>query len=145
MLLSTLLVYRSNFHVMHWNAKGCHFDFVHSQAATYYDKLLADSDKVAEMAMRLGQNCVNYPEAYDMLHSANNDFVIVPSETKYNLADFCKFTATMFKDIISIIGQVLATEEIKSPSNVGIKASLEGMYDEYDLQLRYLNARRMEE
>lgn len=145
-LLSILLVYRSNFHLLHWNAKGCKFDKIHQIAADYYEKLLDDSDIIAEMAMRLGQNVVNYPEAFETLKNYKDlDFTILESNIRYNFEDFTKLTAKMFKDITTAIEQELETAEMKTASNVGIKATLEGLHDYYDLQLRYINARRMEE
>lgn len=142
LLLSMLLVYRSNFHVIHWKGKGKSFYRVHDKAAEYYEKLLDDADKVAEMLMRLGQNPVNYPEAYELISNyEDTDFVIVESDKSYDVDDLTEYTALMFGDITSAIEAVLETEEIQDKHNVGIKASLESMHDEYDLVARYLNER----
>lgn len=142
-LLSLFMVYRSNFHVLHWNAKGEKFDRVHALAADYYDKLLSDADIIAEMSMRIGQGVVNYPEAYDTLKTSNNNYLIIPSDTLYDYNAFIKMCDTMLKDILHSIESALENPVIKEPSNVGIKATLESMHNEYDLQCRYLNARRM--
>lgn len=142
LLLSMLLVYRSNFHVIHWKGKGKSFYRVHDKAAEYYEKLLDDADKVAEMLMRLGQNPVNYPEAYELISNyEDTDFVIVESNKSYDVDDLTEYTALMFGDITAAIEAVLETEEIQDKHNVGIKASLESMHDEYDLVARYLNER----
>ena len=145
LLLSILLVYRSNFHVLHWNAKGCRFDEIHNISSEYYEKLLEDADAVAEMLMCLGKNVVNYSEAYDLLKDyKEHDFAIIASDITYGFDDFTKLTGKMFKDILTAIEAVLESEELKSPFNIGIKATLEGMHGYYDLRCRYINSRRME-
>ena len=142
LFLSMLLVYRSNFHVIHWKGKGKSFYRVHEKAAEYYEKLLEDADKIAEMGLRMGINPVNYPEAYDMISTYEDaDFIVVSSEKSYDMDDLVEYTELMFKDITSVIESLLDTEEIKDKHNVGIKASLESMHEEYDLIVRYLNDR----
>ena len=61
--LSVLLVYRSNFHVLHWMADGDKFFTIHSKAEEYCNMILEDVDVVAEMHLRLEDDVVNYAEA----------------------------------------------------------------------------------
>lgn len=142
LFLSVLLVYRSNFHMLHWQAAGKEFDLMHKQAAKYYEKMLCDADIVAEKAMMLGQSPVNYPEAFALLQEADHQFKILPSDTVYNYSDFIENTDIMFSDILYCLQELLQSEEVQDIANVGIKAALECMYEQYDLQLRYINKRR---
>ena len=141
--LAVLLVYRSNFHVLHWKAYGKQFDRVHALAASNYDKLLDDADKVAEFAMRLGMEPVNYIEAIDILNDYDgHSFKVLPSNKDYDLEDYIDNLNVMYSDIISCIEAILDSKIIQDPANVGIKAELEAMHGSYDLELRYLNKRR---
>ena len=52
-LISVLLLYRSNFHVLHWNAVGKEFDSTHKNiTAEYYDDCLETADVIAEMTAK---------------------------------------------------------------------------------------------
>ena len=144
LFLSVLLVYRSNFQLLQWNAVGDKFDLIHDKSADYYEKILGDADSVAEMAMRIGLNPVNYPEAYQMLQDAEHQFKILTSDATYNFNDFVENTEIMFTDILFCIENLFQSDELQEISNVGIKATLESMYNEYDLQTRYINKHRVE-
>ena len=48
----------------------------------------------------------------------------------------------MFKDILKCIEELLESSELEDIKNVGIKADLESMYSEIDLEYRYINNRR---
>ena len=49
----------------------------------------------------------------------------------------------MLGDIVTAIGNCLESEEMKATINAGIKSTLESMLDEFDIQYRYINKRRM--
>lgn len=145
-LLAALLVYRSNFHLLHWNAKGKKFDKIHSLSAEYYDKLLDDADIIAEMSARLGHGVVNYVDAFKALKNVEgHNFLIIPSDATIGWKEFFTYTDAMLKEICKLIEEVLDTDEVKAPSNIGIKATLEGLHEYYNLQAYYLNARRSDE
>ena len=61
--LSVLLVYRSNFHVLHWMVKGKNFFTLHGKADEYAGEILKDVDVIAEMHLRFEDSVVNYEEA----------------------------------------------------------------------------------
>lgn len=143
-LLSVLLVYRSNFHVLHWMCKGEAFFTIHAKASEYADMVLGDVDVIAEMILRHEDNIVNYKDALDIVENCEEHFVMVPSDKLVDINEFSKYSQKMFSDIMRCIERLLEAEEIKQPSNVGIKATLEGMHDRYDLQCRYL-LRRFED
>lgn len=144
--LSVLLVYRSNFHVLHWNAKGKNFFTLHNKASEYYNEILNDVDVVAEMILRRedGQ-IVNYEEALDIIKNDEDyQFLLLSSSEKIDSDKFKEYSRRMFKDILHCIEELLDTDKIKDPKNVGIKSALEGMHDKYDLQCNYL-LRRFDE
>ena len=144
LLLSVLLVYRSNFHVLHWLVSGTQFNTLHAQCNEYYDMLLDSADEVAEMLMRLGQRPVNYIEASDVLDAfKGHQFKLLKTDVDYDVTSCNEETKAMLKDILIVIEGVLATSEIKSPENVGIKSQLEAMHDKYDLECRYKTVRRL--
>lgn len=146
-LLAVLVVERSNFEVLHWKAKGRHFDNVHNNVtAGYYDMVSDDIDVVAEMGLRLNINPVNYTSAYKTaVKVCGNDLVVVSADRDYSRDQVIETTDIILKLILFCIAQTLMTDEIqKDIKNVGIKASLEGMYDKYDKECRFLNARRKE-
>lgn len=144
LFLSVLLVYRSNFHLLHWQASGHEFHTQHDKSAEYYNKVLEDADTIAEVLMRLDYNPVNYIEAYSLLHDhSDHEFIVLPSEIKFSMKDFIEFSDVMFGDILLCIEELLQGEEMQEISNIGIKSKLEQMHDEYDLQKRYINKHRV--
>lgn len=137
--LSVLLVYRSNFHVLHWMVKGKNFFKLHDKAAEYYEEILKDVDIVAEMILRRDGSIVNYEEALEVIkEDENHEFLLVDSNTTYGVKEFKENATKMLNDILQCLEELLATEYIQDPKNVGIKATLEGMHDKYDLQVNYL-------
>ena len=141
--LSVLLVYRSNFHVIHWMAEGKNFFTIHAKAAEYYEQLLEDADKVAEMNMRLGGTPLNYVEVFNKIKESNKHFVILKSDEYYTKEDIVNYTDNILATILEVIEEALQKEEIANNiKNVGIKADLESMHSAIDLQYRYLNERR---
>lgn len=137
--LSVLLVYRSNFHVLHWMADGDKFFTIHSKAEEYCNMILEDVDVVAEMHLRLEDDVVNYAEALKLIEEdEHHEFLLVNSNKLYDIEEFRNQSIRMFKDILSCIEELLDSDVIKDSKNVGVKASLEGMHDKYDLQCRYL-------
>lgn len=137
--LSVLLVYRSNFHVLHWMAEGEAFFTIHEKAAEYYDDILKDVDVVAEMILRGNGEIVNYKEALDVVEEfEDHEFLLIDSKELYDIEKFSGNAIKMFNDLLYCIEELLASDAIQAPRNVGIKATLEGLHDKYDLQANYL-------
>ena len=144
-LLAIMLVYSTNFHVMHWNAKGKSFDRIHEKCGEFYEHVYDDCDVVAELAMRVGQRAVGYYEAYEILKEENDSsYVILSSNRDIDFDIFIKLTKLLFTTIMKQIINVLEDDICKDIRNVGIKSTLESMYEWYDLQTRYLNERRFD-
>ena len=141
--LSVLLVYQHNFRILHWKASGHNFNMIHEWADNYSNNLSVCIDKIAEIAMRLGQQPVNYKEAAELLESYDDhDFTMLEAEDDYCIDCFIRHSDTMFADILKCIEELLQNSELENIKNVGIKSDLESIYSEIDLQYRYINARR---
>lgn len=137
--LSVLLVYKSNFQVLHWMASGKNFFLLHEKASQYHDKLSEDVDKVAEMILRYNDSIVNYEEALEIIKEyEDHEFFLAPSNEKYDAEKFKTVSEKMFNDILKCIEELLDCDHAKEPKNIGIKSTLEGMYDKYDLEVHYL-------
>lgn len=139
---AVLTIYHHNFKVLHWGAGGKKFDRVHSLSQDYADMCLADLDIIAEMGLRNGQPPVSMGNIIETLKESDGNFMILDYKT-YNYKEFCVATTKMLSNILDCIATLRNSDEMQSDANMGIKASLEAMYDKYDLQARYLNARRM--
>ena len=141
--LSVLIIYQHNFRILHWKASGHNFNMIHEWADSYYSRLNDYIDKVAEIAMRLNQQPVDYKEAAELLESyKDHDFTMLEADSDYFIDCFIECSDTMFKDILTCIEELLKSSELEDIKNVGIKADLETMYSEIDLQYRYINERR---
>lgn len=145
LLLSVLILYRSNFHNLHWNSKGKSFDRIHVQITDDYMGLMDKYiDIVGEMITRLGDNPPNLLETIHIIEESDKNIFVVHSNDLYDLEDVIKCSDIMLRDVIELIKDAYEEPEIQDEfHNVGIKATLEGMVDEFDIQYRYLNKRRM--
>ena len=142
-LTALFTVYSNNFKVMHWGSIGPKFDRIHNLSQEYYDMTSDDLDVLAEMGLRIGQKPATIMESTKILAEVEeHKFFVFDSFSDCDYECFVKTANIMLSDICKCLELVLASEEMKDPSNVGIKASLEGLHDKYDLQARYLNARR---
>lgn len=135
-------VYSNNFKAMHWFACGKSFDRIHKLTESYYDMTADDLDVLAEMAMRINQRPATISKAVSILESYEGRNFMIMSDGDVDYVSFHKMSDIMLKDICWAIEQLLADDILQVPSNVGIKATLEGLHDKYDIQCRYLNARR---
>lgn len=138
-LLLTLMISEANFRMLHWMCSGDKFEQMHTNSDSYRDMTCEDIDAVAEMILRVTNNIPtiksvsNYPNAIIDTHG-----------NLINFDTWCSYTEKIFNGILDSISDCLKEESIANDvTNVGIKASLESMYDKYDLQARYLIKRRM--
>lgn len=143
-LLAVFVLEESNFNILHWNCHGKKFDRMHSLANDWYDRCNSAKDAVAEMAIRCGQNPIHYGEAIEVLKDFEINFKVLTSDDKFDWDEFMNESQEIIKNICTSIAVVLNSDDIqKKPENVGIKATLEGMYEEWDLDMRYKNPHRM--
>lgn len=142
-LLVKLLTYQTNFRVLHWLSSGLHFDRAHAEISSgYYTSIEEDIDTVGEMCVMLGISVVNLNSA--CIIASENKYILISDTDDYELEDVIESTQAMLLCILSSIIDVLQSDIISNNiQNVGIKATLEGMYAKYDKEARYLNARRL--
>lgn len=131
--LSVLLVYRSNFDVLHWMVKGSKFFTLHAKASEYSEELAKDIDTIAEIILRHEDSIVNYSEALKLIEESDYKFLILESDRLFDVEEFVKISNKMFNDILHCI-----TELLDSNDDISIKSTLENMYNKYDLQCNYL-------
>lgn len=147
LLAALLMVYNNNFKVLHWSARGEKFDRMHNIAANYDYETNQDLDKVAEMILRIEPNPGNkFPTALTAIEMLKNyqtmSFLVYEGVETHDWTTFCKETEQMLTDICRVIEGVLQNDEIKDIHSAGIKSDLESMHSKWDLQARYLHARR---
>ena len=142
-LLAVIIIEESNFNILHWNCHGHKFDRMHGLAEEWYNRCSKNKDVIAEMAMRVGLDPVSYPETIAVLKDIDINFKILTHDDKFEYENFMNEVQEIIGHICKAILEVLASEEVQKPENVGIKATLEGIYEEWDLDLRYKNPRRM--
>ena len=144
MLNSVLRVYCSNFSVLHWNSAGEEFNDAHRNIAEEYEELCHKYvDVTAEMATRLGSNPLNYLEVIELMQKCEKDYVVIDSKRLYTRKDIIAMADKMFADICDILVATLEWEPMKAGINAGIKAELETILNDFDLQYRYINKRRL--
>lgn len=141
---AVLTVYRHNFKILHWGASGKKFDRIHKLADEYADMVTADLDVVAEMALRNGQTPCSMNNAIEILHNVDGNFLVMDFDNAIGYEEFCTNTSAMLASILNCINELHESELVNKPINMGIKSDLEAMFAKYDLQARYLNARRMD-
>lgn len=141
-LLAVFVVYSHNFKVLHWQAIGNKFDRIHKIAEEYYGMTSSDTDKIAEMGARLGFDSVGFSEAIEILDSLEGDYLVLKADKKYEYPEFVIVADAMLKQLLSCLENVHESEELQDIHNMGIKSDIEAMHSTYDLQYRYLNARR---
>lgn len=143
-LFSVLVLYRSNFENLHWNTTGENFDNGHKEISTdYYEMISETIDTVAEMLARLEVNPPNYKEVMEVIEDADDDFLLVESKELYNRTAIVGYANIMLNDIVKLLIKAWDSDEMKDPINVGIKSTLESLINDYDIQARYINKRKI--
>lgn len=143
-LLSVLIVERSNMQVIHWKAKGRGFDTIHNNVtSSLYDEISDDIDVVAELGMRIGVTPVNYMDALRFATKSTPSLKVYSAEEDYDRERAIELVDNSLKNIHGAILSVLTSDEIANDvQNYAIKIALEGLYEKYDKEYRFLNQRR---
>ena len=141
-LLALLIVSESNMRCLHWLVAGKEFDNTHAGFTTsYYEMISEDVDYIAEVCIRLGIDVLNYDSAYQI--AKEKSFPLIDDKHNYSRKDASEICDSILGNIQKYLLVVLDSEVIKEPMNVGIKSTLEGMYEKYDKEKRFLNKRRL--
>lgn len=143
--LTAVFVFEAhNFKVLHWMAKGKQFDRVHTKLSSdYYDMVSADADVVAEYGLRLDETVPSYPDVLSILKDSDIQFEVVEGSDFIDYETFVEKTNHILGCILKSLFAVYENEEVKKIENVGIKSGIEGLIDKYDLEMRFLNKRRI--
>lgn len=145
-LNSVLRLYCSNFRNLHWNSKGEEFDDAHATISNGYISLCDKYvDSTGEMITRLDMNPLNYTEVVEFINNAENNYMVINTEKLYTRKEIIEYSGKMLEDIVNLIVAVLNEAIIGETINAGIKSDLEAMLNEFDIQYRYINKRRMTE
>lgn len=143
-LLTKLTVFGENIRMLHWNAKGDEFGYVHDTLTNdLYEKLSDDVDRVAEIMIRLSCRPLNILEIVQVQQKNIEDIFIVNSNYLYDKDSVYKNIQKMLKSIMETIEEILELEVIQDVKNTGIRSDLEAMHNEYDIERRFKNARRL--
>jgi DNA-binding ferritin-like protein len=143
LLLAKLILAKSNFQVLHWKCTGIDFDTIHAVTNKYYDMANSDLDDVAEILMRQNINPLNYEDVCKLIPMNDDGKTCIPTDMMYNSNTAYSLCDKILTSITSQIIEVLRKDDIaNNPANIGIKSYYEGLLNEYDKELRFLNARR---
>ena len=142
-ILGALLrTYEHNMKIIHWGACGPKFDRVHTLCDDFAAMIHDDVDWAGETGLRINQNPPSFDQILEILKNADGNYIIC----QYKLIDYKEAMKTierMLCDIMHALEQIHESDEMNKPCNMGIKSTLESVYDKYDFQARYLNQRRM--
>lgn len=143
-LLARLMVYETNMRVLHWQVVGKGFDRTHSGITDpMTDQIHSDVDVVAEKLIMLGGTPLDYLSVIRTIKDGCSDVKFASADTSYSSEEVYKAIDGICSSICHSIEECLADSLIQQPNNVSIKARLEGMHEYYDLQMRFLNKRRL--
>lgn len=145
-LLARLMVYETNLRVLHWQVTGKGFDRAHSGITDPMTaQIHSDVDVVAEKLIMLGGNPLDYLSVIRTIKEGCPDVKFASADTSYSAKEVYDAIEGICASICHSIEECLADPLIQQPNNVSIKARLEGMHEYYDLQMRFLNKRRLED
>lgn len=101
----------------------------------------ADVDFAGETGLRLEQEPPSFDNIMKILESSENNYIVC----QYKLIGYDEAIKTlqrMCADVMKALIEIHDSELMQQPVNMGIKSSIESVYDKYDFQVRYLNKRR---
>ena len=140
LLQAMLTVHADNFRMLHWKACGKNFDSAHKIAGDYYEMLSGDIDDVAEVMLRDDILPLNMLKCAQLVLNHGTNVQGITSSNDYDKEDIIEYSDKILGEIVNTIKITL--EDYQVEHSVGCKAYLEGLYDKYDKEWRYLNKRR---
>jgi DNA-binding ferritin-like protein len=143
-LFAVIVLYRFNFQNLHWNSVGENFNDAHKEITKeYYEKLDGTMDTIGEMLCRLGENPMNLKEVLDTFAGSEKNYLLVDSKDLYDRTAIVKNADIMLTDICNLLAECIQDEVMQSPINAGMRSDLEAILNDYDIEARFLNKRRI--
>lgn len=105
-LMSALNLYRYNFRIMHWKAKGKHFKKVHDLMSEYYDMLDGFIDEIAEIGLMNDIQPVSYQDTFDILNRSDLEFEQLHGTETFDCPEAVKKSGEMFDQLIQLYDEV---------------------------------------
>ncbi|HAB67062.1 MAG TPA: hypothetical protein DCE23_06820 [Firmicutes bacterium] len=106
LLMSALNLYRYNFRIMHWKAKGKHFKKVHDLMADYYTMLDGFIDEVVEIGLMYDVEPVSYQETFEILNKSELQFEQLHGSEAFDCPEAVKKSGEMFDQLIQVYDTV---------------------------------------
>lgn len=136
-LLALLTVYQYNLRVLHWKVTGLDFDDKHALLSDYYEAFDGFIDKVAELAMELGQDPISFNEIHSLCGSLEENVLICNGNTNYSSIDALKLVDNMFNQLLTVI------ENCQQGSPSDVQSELDDIKQYLRLEGKYKNKRRL--
>lgn len=136
-----LRTYEHNAKVIHWGAYGPRFDRVHKLCDEFEEMFHADVDFAGETGLRIDQAPPSFDNIMSVLENSDHNYIVC----QYKLIGYDEAIKTLQKmcaDVMQALIEIHESELMQKPENMGIKSTIESVYDKYDFQVRYLNKRR---
>ena len=135
-------LYEHNMKVLHWGCFGPKFDRAHKLCDQYADLIHEQVDWAGETGLRIGQNPPSFDQILSILKNADHDYVVCQYKM-IEYAEVTKYIEKMLHDIMEALVELHELDIMEEPTNMGIKSTIESIYDKFDFEVRYLNKRRM--
>lgn len=123
--------HKYNMKVIHWKAKGPHFDTIHQVAENTFLLLNEYSDLVAEMALINGMLPVSFPEILEVLNNSDERFEFLSTNNLFDEVIGIEKIQELLNQIIRItekVKETLANDEISELESYQYKMRLEADY-----------------
>ena len=99
-------------------------------------------DWAGETGLRINQNPPSFDQILNLLKHADHDYVVCQYKM-IEYAEVTKYIEKMLHDIMEALVELHELDFMNEPTNMGIKSTIESIYDKFDFEVRYLNKRRM--
>ena len=137
-LLSMLIYYKHNVHMLHWKTSGPLFQENHEFLGGLYGEMENQIDTVAELGLQAGENPVGLDEALAVLNGDEHEYVGVNPASNYNADDTFKAVLTMFTEIMGEIEGICKNNTLSEAQ----RNDLANLSSWYSLRANYLIPRR---
>lgn len=111
-LLSCLILYKHNVHILHWKLKGLDFDPVHGLIGDYYSSMEGFIDDVAECSMQIGCEPVTLQQALNILENDSDNSFISLEIQDYSSSECFEKIKIMFDQLIELYDKIYQNKDI---------------------------------